>query len=160
MSASFRGAPRRSIVLGLAVTLLGAGIGAGVVSAKKPSCLEVIAGTYYKPAGAIWNLSPDGTITGTLSETSQVNAGQGDTFFGMWQCDGTTMTGHDYRFVDSSPRQLTRVDWEGTFTPDDGGTLTVHFEFARVPETATAIEARTASILFDDDVVAIRIATP
>lgn len=101
-----------------------------------------------------------GTITGNLSETSQVNAGQGDTFLGMWRCDGTHMTGHDYRFVDSDPRKLSRTDWDATFTPADGGTLTIHFEFARVLETATAADARTAPILFDDDIVAIRIATP
>jgi hypothetical protein len=155
-----RRVPRRTLPLALAVALGVAGLGAGVTAAKKPDCRSVIAGTYYKPAGAIYNLSPDGTITGSLSETSQVLAGQGDTFLGMWQCDGTTITGHDYRFVDSEPRQLSRVDWDGWFAPDDGGTLTIHFEFARVPETATAIDARTAPVLFDDDIVAIRIATP
>ena len=151
---------RRSIVLGLAIALVGAGVGASVVSAKKVDCHAVIAGTYYKSAGAIYNLSLDGTITGNLSETSQVFAGQGDTFLGQWQCDGTHMTGHDYRFIDSDPRKVSRTDWDATFTPDDGGTLTIHFEFARVPETATAEDARTAPVLFDDDIVAIRIATP
>ena len=151
---------RRTISLALAVGLLGAGVGIGVASAKKPDCRATIAGTYYKSAGSIFNLSADGTITGNLSETSQVGAGQGDTFLGMWRCDGTTMTGHDFRWVDSDPRKLSRVDWEGTFTPDDGGTLTIHYEFARVPETAAADEVRDAPILFDDDIVAIRIATP
>jgi hypothetical protein len=152
--------PRRSVALALVVALLGAGVAVGVASAKKVDCRSVIAGTYYKSAGAIYNLSPDGTITGSLSETSQVLAGQGDTFLGMWQCDGATITGHDYRFVDSEPRQISRVDWEGTFTPDDGGTLTLHFAFARVLETASEIEAREAPVLFDDDIVAIRIAAP
>jgi hypothetical protein len=146
------------VALGLALALLGAGV--GIAAAKKADCRSVIAGTYYKSAGAIYNLSPDGTITGNLSETIQVLAGQGDTFFGMWQCDETTVTGHDYRWVDAVPRQLSRVDWDGTFTPADGGTLTIHFEFARVPETATAADVLSAPILFDDDIVAIRIATP
>jgi hypothetical protein len=154
------GMSRRSIALGLAVALVGAGVGASVVSAKKPDCHSVIAGTYYKSAGSIFNLSADGTITGSLSETSQVGAGQGDTFLGMWECDGTTMTGHDFRWVDSEPRAVSRVDWHGTFTPEDNGTLTIHYDFARVPETSTADQVRTASTLFHDDIVATRIATP
>ena len=151
---------RRTISLGLAIGLLGAGLGIGVVSAKKVDCHDLIAGTYYKPAGGLYNLSRDGTITGNLSETSQVGAGQGDTFLGQWRCDGTTMTGHDFRWVDTDPRKVSRVDWYGTFTPDDGGTLTIHFEFARVAETSTAAQVIEAPILFDDDIVAIRIATP
>ena len=151
---------RQSLVLGLAVALLGAGFGVGVVSAKKVDCHAVIAGTYYKASGSIFNLSADGTITGSLSETSQVGAGQGDTFLGMWQCDGTTMTGHDFRWVDSEPRAVSRVDWHGTFTADDNGTLTIHYDFARAPETSTANQVRTASTVFDDDIVATRIATP
>jgi len=155
-----RSVPRRPVAFSLALVLLGAGVGAGVVSAKKVDCHAVIAGTYYKPAGGIYNLSLDGTITGSLSETSQVGAGQGDTFLGQWQCDGTTMTGHDFRWVDSDPRRVSRVDWYGTFTPDNGGTLTIHFEFARVAETSTAAQLVAAPILFDDDIVALRIATP
>ncbi len=155
-----RSLPRRTLVAALALVLVGAGLGVGVVSAKKLDCHAVIAGTYYKPAGGLYNLSLDGTITGNLSETSQVGAGQGDTFLGQWQCDGTTMTGHDFRWVDSSPRKVSRVDWYGTFTPDDGGTLTIHFEFARVDETSTARQLIAAPVLFDDDVVAIRIARP
>ena len=152
--------PRRSIALGLAVALFGAGVGASVVSAKKVDCHALIAGTYYKPAGGLYNLSLDGTITGNLSETSQVNAGQGDTFLGQWQCEGTHMTGHDFRWVDSDPRKLSRTDWDATFTPADGGTLTIHFEFARVAEGSTAAAVLNAPILFDDDIVAVRIATP
>jgi hypothetical protein len=155
-----RSVPRRSIALSLALLLLGAGVGAGAASAKKVDCHALIAGTYYKPAGGIYNLSLDGTITGNLSETSQVGAGQGDTFLGQWRCEGTTMTGHDFRWVDSSPRKVSRVDWSGTFTPDDGGTLTIHFEFARVDETSTAAQVIAAPVLFDDDIVAVRIATP
>lgn len=159
-SLTRRSLPRRPIAVSLALLLLGAGVGAGVVTAKKVDCHQVIAGTYYKPAGGIYNLSLDGTITGNLSETSQVGAGQGDTFLGQWRCEGTTMTGHDFRWVDSDPRRVSRVDWEGTFTPDDGGTLTIHFEFARVAETSTAAQLIAAPVLFDDDIVAIRIATP
>ena len=152
--------PRRSVAIALAFLMLGTGVGVGVVSAKKLDCHAVIAGTYYKPAGGIYNLSLDGTITGNLSETSQVGAGQGDTFLGQWQCDGTTMTGHDFRWVDGAPRKVSRVDWYGTFTPDDGGTLTIHFEFARVDETSTAAQVLAAPVLFDDDIVAIRLAKP
>ncbi len=155
-----RSLPRRTLIVALALVLVGAGLGVGVVSAKKLDCHVVIAGTYYKPAGGLYNLSLDGTITGNLSETSQVGAGQGDTFLGQWRCDGTTMTGHDFRWVDSSPRKVSRVDWYGTFTPDDGGTLTIHFEFARVAETSTAAQLIAAPVLFDDDIVAVRIATP
>jgi hypothetical protein len=151
---------RRPIIAALALVLLGAGIGVGVVSAKKLGCHAVIAGTYYKAAGGIYNLSLDGTIAGSLSETSQVGAGQGDTFVGQWQCHGNTMTGHDFRWVDSSPRTISRVDWSGTFTPEDGGTLTIHFEFARVDETSSAAQVVGAPVLFDDDIVATRIARP
>lgn len=152
--------PRRTVALGLAVALLGGGVGVGVASAKKPDCRSVIAGTYYVAAGSMFNLSADGTITGTLSETTQAYAGQGDTFLGMWQCEGTTITGNDYRWVDLDPRRISRVDWDGVFTPDDGGTVTVRYDFASVEEGATAEEARTAPTLFHDDIVAIRIATP
>ncbi|HXG26246.1 MAG TPA: hypothetical protein VNL94_05240 [Candidatus Binatia bacterium] len=147
--------------LALAIALLGGAAAVQLTAAKKPSCYDTIAGTYYKPAGGIFNLSRDGTITGSLSETSQFNAGQGDTFLGMWRCATNTITGHDYRFVNTSPtRQLSRTDWHATFSPAQGGTLTIHFEFARVPETASAIEARTAPATFDDDIVAIRVAAP
>jgi uncharacterized protein YjdB len=151
---------RRTIVLALSIGVLAAALGAGMVTAKKVDCNDVIAGTYYKAAGGIYNLGRDGTITGNLSETSQVAAGQGDTFLGQWQCDGTTMTGHDFRWVDSSPRKVSRVDWDGTFTPDNGGTLTIHFEFARVDETSTAAQVVAAPVLFTDDIVATRIAQP
>jgi hypothetical protein len=90
-----------------------------------------------------------------------VNAGQGDTFLGQWQCDGAHVTGRDFRWVDASPtRQLSRTDWDATFSPDAGGTLTIHFDFARVAETSTAAQVLAAPVLFDDDIVAIRIATP
>lgn len=160
MQPPIRSLPRRSLALALALVMLGAGVGAGVAAAKKSDCHQLIAGTYYKAAGGLYNLSRDGTITGNLSETSQVGAGQGDTFLGQWQCRGTTITGHDFRWVDSSPRMLSRVDWHGTFSPQDGGTLTIHFEFARVPETSTAAQVIAAPVLFDDDIVATRIARP
>ena len=150
---------RRWVALTLAIGLFGTGV--GVASAKKVDCRTTIAGTYYKAAGGLYNLSADGTITGNLSETSQERAGQGDTFLGMWRCDGSTVTGHDFRWVDASPtRQLSRADWNATFSADAGGTLTIHFDFARVAETSTAEQVKSAPVLFDDDIVATRIATP
>jgi hypothetical protein len=150
---------RHWMTLGLAVGLT-VGV-VGTVAAKKVDCRSTMAGTYYKPAGGLYNLSADGTITGNLSETSQVNAGQGDTFLGQWQCDGEHVTGHDFRWVDASPtRQLSRTDWDATFTAESGGTLTIHFDFARVAETATASQVKAAPVLFDDDIVATRIAAP
>ena len=149
---------RRTGALVLAIVLVVAV--AGAATAKKPDCRSVIAGTYYVPAGSMFNLSADGTITGNLSETSQDTAGQGDTFLGQWQCDGTSMTGHDFRWVDSDPRQVSRFDWDGTFTPADGGTLTIHYDFVLVDETSTAAQVRSAATQFTDDIVAIRVATP
>jgi hypothetical protein len=154
----FGGGRRQWLALGLALGLALAAV--GTVAAKKVDCRSTIAGTYYKPAGGLYNLSADGTITGNLSETSQERAGQGDTFLGQWQCDGTHVTGHDFRWVDSSPRQLSRTDWDATFSADGGGTLTIHFEFARVPETSNAEQVVAAPVVFDDDIVATRIATP
>jgi hypothetical protein len=150
--------PRSTVALGLAVALAAAGVSAAV--AKKPDCRDVIAGTYYKAAGSIFNLSTDGSITGSLSETSQVGAGQGDTFLGMWTCKGTTIAGRDFRWVDSTARTISRTDWSGTFSGADGGTLTIHYDFARVDETSTASQVIAAPALFDDDIVATRVATP
>lgn len=136
------------------------GCGGGHGRAEEGDCRSTIAGTYYKAAGGLYNLSADGTITGSLSETSQVNAGQGDAFLGQWQCDGAHVTGHDFRWVDSSPRKISRTDWDATFSSDGGGTLTIHFDFARVDETSTAAQVLAAPVLFEDDITAIRIATP
>src|SRR5262245_18706054 len=135
---------RRTLAVALAVAVLAAAVGVGVVAAKKPSCRSTIAGTYYTPHNSILNLSADGTLTGTLSQTSQAISGPGETFLGMWQCDGTSISAHDFRWVDNVPRQVSRFDWDGRFTPDDGGTLTVHFAFTHIDESSTAEQLRTA----------------
>jgi len=132
--------PRRAIALALAVGLVGAGVGVAAAKQPKDSCLARIAGTYHRPAEALYNLSADGTITGTLSETTQETvAGQGETFVGQWKCSGTTMTGRDFRWVDNDGvRRISRFDWAGTFSPDNGGTLNVVFSILDLDEAATA----------------------
>jgi hypothetical protein len=163
MPASVRRLARgRTLTLLVGAGLLaGALVTAGAVAARKPDCRQVIAGTYLIPAGSIVTLSSDGTITGNLSETSQVAAGQGDTFLGAWQCSGTGMTGRDFRWVDSTAgRKISRTDWEGTFSPDAGGTLGVTYTFYRLDEDATAEEILDADPAFDDEKVLTRIATP
>lgn len=153
----------RRLIVGIALVLAAAGLGAGAVAAKdKPNdCHSVIAGTYLIPRGSITNLSKDGSINGSLSESSQVLGGQGDTFTGSWQCDGTTVTGRDFRWVDNpAGRQISRVDWQGTFDPVGGGSIDVIYTFYRLAEDATAEELLAASPLFDDHKVLVRIATP
>src|SRR5919107_302440 len=89
---------RRWVALTLAIGLFGTGV--GVASAKKVDCRTTIAGTYYKAAGGLYNLSADGTITGNLSETSQERAGQGDTFLGMWRGEGPPADGPAFPWGD------------------------------------------------------------
>ena len=158
-----RRVPRRAIALALAVGLVGAGV--GVVAAKQPKvdCNALIAGTYYRPGEALYNLSADGTITGTLSETTQETlAGQGETFVGQWKCTGTTMTGRDFRWVDNDGvRRISRFDWSGSFSSDAGGTLTVVFSILDLDENATAADlVGTASSFTLPAQELSRIATP
>jgi hypothetical protein len=153
----------RRLIVGIALILAAAGIGAGAVAAKdKPNdCHSVIAGTYLIPSGSITNLSKDGSISGSLSETSQALGGQGDMFMGSWQCDGTTITGRDFRWVDNpAGRQISRVDWQGTFEAAGGGSIDVIYTFYRLAEDATAAELLAASPLFDDHKILVRIAAP
>ena len=153
---------RRVVTLALAAALMAAGLlFATGVEAKKPDCRAVIAGTYLIPAGSIVTLGSDGSITGSLSATSQVGAGAGDTFLGNWRCDGTSMTGRDFRWVDDpAGGQISRVDWAGTFSSEDGGTLSVTYTFYRVPEGSTAAQVLDATPLFTQVQVHARIAKP
>jgi hypothetical protein len=71
------------------------------------------------------------------------------------------MTGRDFRWVDSTAgRKISRTDWEGTFSPDAGATLSVTYTFYRLDEDATAEEILDADPAFDDEKVLTRIATP
>ena len=157
------GSSRRTLVLALSIGLVGAGIGVGIAAAKdKPNdCHSIIAGTYLIPAGSITNLSKDGSITGSLSETSQVGAGQGDTFLGQWRCDGSSVTGRDFRWVDNpAGHQISRVEWNGTFDPADGGSIDVTYTFYRLAETATPAELLDARPQFSQQRSLARIARP
>ena len=156
-----RPTPFRILALAAAVGLAGAAVGIVAAKDKPNDCRSVIAGTYHNPSGSLVSLTRDGTIVGTLSETSQVGAGQGDVFQGNWQCDGDAITGRDFRWVDNpAGRQISRVDWDATFDPADGGSIDAHYTFYRLDEDATAEEIADAAPLFTDDVELTRLAAP
>ena len=151
----------RILMLATALGLAATGVGIAAAKDKPNDCHSIIAGTYHNPSGSLVSLTRDGTIVGTLSETSQVGAGQGDTFQGNWQCDGNEISGRDFRWVDNlAGRQISRVDWDATFDPDGAGSIAAHYTFYRLDEDATAEEIGDASPLFADDVELTRVAAP
>ena len=137
--------PRRAFALALALALVGAGV--GVASAAKPDhCLTTMAGVYYKSADVFTNLSPDGTLSGQFSKTTQAFIGLGETFVGTWTCSGDTITTQDFHFYEyNSSRYVERGDGTGTFSTTGGGTLALTYTFTLFDETATPAEVKSGT---------------
>lgn len=137
--------PHRTLAIGLAIGLVAGSV--GVVYAKPGGdCHQQVAGTYFKSADVLTTLSADGTFSGQLSKTDEPYAGIGETFTGKWSCTRSGVTVEDFRFYQvSGIGYVERANGVGTYSPADGGTLTLTYTFTSFPESATPDDLRSGS---------------
>jgi hypothetical protein len=118
-------------------------LGAQIASAATPACYAQIAGTYFRSSDFVMTLSPDKSLVGQYSPSTQDAIGLEESFSGRWTCSGNQVALQSFHFLmNGSDRLVERGNAIGTFNGYKKISLT--YTFHVFPEDVSADDLRDA----------------